>query len=423
MTALSLLLWITLAIILQLLIYLGISLWRKWNGYQSINNTETSSRQSTHEDMSVRSKNLVTPAWLGLRSFRVSRKVFEDVNQSICSFYLVPVDGLPLPHFLPGQFLTFNLDFPKKTGGTESLIRCYSLSDKPHQDYYRVSIKRVTSPIGVDVPMGRSSNYFHDHISVGSLLQIRAPSGHFHIDESDTPIVLIGGGIGITPMLSILNWCISKESKREIWLFYGVRNSGELIMASHLEALTSKLDNLHILICYSDPLSGDITNSNYRHGRIDIKLLRATLSFKPYHFYICGPAPMMESLVPALDDWGVPDTHIHFEAFGPASIKRHNIATAVPAAPAEVLNTGIMVNFALSGKQLPWSSSAANLLEYAEANGIVVSSGCRAGSCGTCQTTIRSGEVTYAKPPDFDPDSGTCLLCVCSPKTSLTLEI
>ena len=100
MTALALLLWITLAIILQLLIYLGISLWRKWNGYQSINNTETSSRQSTHEDMSVRSKNLVTPAWLGLRSFRVSRKVFEDVNQSICSFYLVPVDGLPLPHFL-----------------------------------------------------------------------------------------------------------------------------------------------------------------------------------------------------------------------------------------------------------------------------------------------------------------------------------
>jgi ferredoxin-NADP reductase len=422
MTALSLLLWITLAIILQLLIYLGISLWSKWNDYQSIHNAETSSRRATLEEISVGRKNLDSPAWLGLRSFRVSRKVFEDVNQTICSFYLVPVDGLPLPPFLPGQFLTFSLDFPKKTGGTESLIRCYSLSDKPNQDCYRVSIKRVAPPIGVDVPMGRSSNYFHDHISVGSLLQIRAPSGHFHIDESDAPIVLIGGGIGITPMLSILNWCIAKESKREIWLFYGVRNSEELIMASHLEALTSKLDNLHILICYSDPLSGDITNSNYHHGRVDIKLLRATLSFKPYHFYICGPAPMMESLVPALDDWGVPDTHIHFEAFGPASIKRHNATTSAPAVLAEVPDTDIMVNFAVSGKQLPWSPTA-NLLEYAEANGIVVSSGCRAGSCGTCQTTIRSGEVTYAKTPDFNPDSGTCLLCVCSPKTSLTLEI
>ena len=422
MTALSLLLWITLAIILQLLIYLGISLWSKWNDYQSIHNAETSSRRATLEEISVGRKNLDSPAWLGLRSFRVSRKVFEDVNQTICSFYLVPVDGLPLPPFLPGQFLTFSLDFPKKTGGTESLIRCYSLSDKPNQDCYRVSIKRMASPIGVDVPMGRSSNYFHDHISVESLLQIRAPSGHFHIDESDTPIVLIGGGIGITPMLSILNWCIAKESKREIWLFYGVRNSEELIMASHLEALTSKLDNLHILICYSDPLSGDITNSNYHHGRVDIKLLRATLSFKPYHFYICGPAPMMESLVPALDDWGVPDTHIHFEAFGPASIKRHNATTSAPAVLAEVPDTDIMVNFAFSGKQLPWSPTA-NLLEYAEANGIVVSSGCRAGSCGTCQTTIRSGEVTYTKTPDFNPDSGTCLLCVCSPKTSLTLEI
>ena len=105
-----------------------------------------------------------------------------------------------------------------------------------------------------------------------------------------------------------------------------------------------------------------------------------------------------------------------------ASIKRHNATTSAPAVLAEVPDTDIMVNFAVSGKQLPWSPTA-NLLEYAEANGIVVSSGCRAGSCGTCQTTIRSGEVTYAKTPDFNPDSGTCLLCVCSPKTSLTLEI
>jgi ferredoxin len=132
---------------------------------------------------------------------------------------------------------------------------------------------------------------------------------------------------------------------------------------------------------------------------------------------------MMESLVSALDDWGVPDTHIHFETFGPALIKRHNTTISDDAVQTETANTDIIVNFALSGKQLPWLPSGNNLLEFAEENGISVNSGCRAGGCGTCQTTIRSGEVVYRQSPDFDPEFGTCLLCVCTPKTNVTLEM
>ncbi|MDX1915887.1 MAG: 2Fe-2S iron-sulfur cluster-binding protein [Methylophilus sp.] len=363
-------------------------------------------------------------AWSGFRTFKVNRKIFEDSSQSICSFYLVPEDGQPLPTFFPGQFLTFRVDVPTNTGGIEQIIRCYSLSDAPHTDYYRVSIKRLPQSIGNDAPPGRSSNHFHDHITTGSLLQVRAPSGHFYIDNSDAPVVLIGGGIGITPMLSMLNWCLANQTGREVWLFYGVRNSQELVMKSHLEKLASAHTNFHLWICFCNPLPEDVASRDFRHqGRVDINLLRTQLPLKPYHFYICGPSPMMESLVSALDDWGVPDTHIHFEAFGPATIKRHNTAALVTATQTGAADTGIIVNFALSGKQLPWQLSANNLLEFAEANGISVNSGCRAGGCGTCQTAIRSGEVAYRQPPDFDPEPGTCLLCVCIPKTSLKLEV
>ncbi len=419
MASLTLLLWIVLGIVLQLAIYLGIGFWRHWLDYQALRNRAS--------DLPV--TRLVRPAavetataWAGFRTFRVERKMAEDAAQSACSFYLVPMDGQPLPPFMPGQFLTFRLDIPTPTGESEQIIRCYSLSDAPRSDYYRVSIKRTPSPPGSGYPPGRSSNYFHDHVAVGSQLQVRAPSGHFHIDRSTAPVVLIAGGIGITPMLSMLNWCLAEQPEREIWLFYAVRHGRELVMRPHLDSLAATHPNFHLRVCCSDPPPEEVIGIDYHHrGRIDVGLLRIQLPLKPYHFYICGPTAMMESLVPALDDWGVPDARIHFEAFGPASIKRKHSGTTT-LSPTEAAESDIVVTFTQSGKQLPWQPGAGNLLEFAEANGIAVNSGCRAGGCGTCQTTIRKGEVSYRQSPDYDPEPGSCLLCVCSPKTSVTLE-
>jgi uncharacterized protein len=421
MTSLSLLLWIVLGIALQVAIFLGIGFWRHWQGYQALRNRATESDLPAAAVMPEIDEPATVAAWPGYRTFRVERKVAEDAAQSVCSFYLVPEDDQPLPSFLPGQFLTFRLDVASAAGGNEQIIRCYSLSDAPRPDHYRVSIKRVPPPTGCDVPPGRSSNYFHEHVAAGSLLQVRAPAGHFHIDRNDAPVVLIGGGIGITPMLSMLNWCLAEQPGREVWLFYGVRHGREMVMKSHLEALAAAHPNFHLRLCFSDPLPDDLLERDYKHhGRVDVGLLRAQLPLKPYHFYICGPTPMMASLVSALEDWGVPDARIHFEAFGPASIKRRSAAAVAP--PAATTDADIVVTFAQSGKQLAWQPSAGSLLEFAEANGISVNSGCRAGGCGTCQTTIRAGEVAYRQSPDYDPEPGTCLLCVCAPKTSVTLE-
>lgn len=423
MTSLTLLFWIVLGIALQLAIYLGISFWRHWLEFQTLQGRAVELNLPVTQDVTPPISEPTVAAWPGFRQFRVDRKTVEDAAQSVCSFYLAPDDGQPLPSFLPGQFLTFHLDVPTMAGGTEQITRCYSLSDAPRPDGYRISIKRVPPPRGSSAPPGRSSNYFHDQIVAGSRLQVRAPAGHFHLDRGEAPVVLIGGGIGITPMLSMLNWCLTEQPGREVWLFYGVRHGRELVMKTHLEMLAAAHPNFHLHMCFSDPLPEDIAGNAYQHrGRLDLDLLRMQLPIKPYHFYICGPTPMMESLVLGLEDWGVPDAHIHFEAFGPASIKRKQSSTTAAAMSQTAADSGIVVSFAQSGKQLPWQTASGSLLEFAEANGITVNSGCRAGSCGSCQTTIRTGEVAYLQQPEYDPEPGTCLLCVCAPKTSVTLE-
>mgnify|MGYP003489223024 FL=1 len=419
MTVLSLSLWIAAAVCLQLALWLSISFWRHWQEYRQLRwHTRDQSIAPLPAQPSVAA--IGSAAWNGYRSFRVARKEFEDGLHSVASFYLVPEDGKPLPPFLPGQFLTFQL--PRDN--SNPIVRCYSLSAAPHADYYRVSIKRVPAPPDSSLPPGLGSSYFHDQVAVGSKLQVRAPSGHFHIDQGHAPVVLIGGGIGITPMLSMLYWLLAQQPQREVWLFYGVRNSQELVMAPQLRQLAAQHPQFHLQLCFSNPLPGDQPGRDFQHqGRVDIQLLRLLLPLKPFHYYICGPGPMMQSMVAALEDWGVSDSQIHYEAFGPASIKRRGVAQPETAA-AEPVATGeaILINFARSGKQLAWQASAGSLLDFAEANGIVVDSGCRAGGCGSCQTTIRSGEVTYRQTPDFDPEPGNCLLCVCTPKTSLTLE-
>jgi len=358
-------------------------------------------------------------SWEGFREFLVQRRVFEDSNRSICSFYLVPVDGKQLPAFRPGQFLTFKLSVEGSVAHQpKSVVRCYSISDAPHPDYYRISIKRIPAPVDrPDAPPGLSSGFFHDHIQENSRLLVKVPSGHFHLMEDEPlPIVLIGGGIGITPMLSILNTVLDGGIDREIWLYYGVCNGDEHIMKEHLQTLARTHDNFHLHVCYSGPNENDLKGVDYQHnGRVSFPLLRTTLKLMRYQFYVCGPRPMMESLVPGLEDWGVDSGDIYYESFGPASlVKREQATLSATTQP-------VTVTFSRSGKSILWDSAAGSLLEFAENNDIEVESGCRAGSCGSCQTEVQVGEVEYNQEPDADIVPGHCLLCISTPKIDLTL--
>ena len=357
-------------------------------------------------------------AWSGFRKFRVEGKVLEA--ESCCSFYLAPHDGRPLPAFLPGQYLTFRLQIPEQP---REMTRCYSLSDSPdHPDYYRVTIKRIPPPPkSTDVPPGLVSSHFHDRLQVGDIVDVKAPSGHFHLDvNSRTPVVLIGGGIGVTPALSMLNYLIAAPGKREVWFFYGVRNGREHVLKDYLREIAEQNPQVHLVLCYSDPLPGEEPEKDYTFSeRVSVDLFKRVLEVNNFDFYICGPPPMMESLVKDLSEWGVPEERINFEAFGPASVKK-----LPKAESAQVADTaGVEVSFVRAGKTVPWSNATGSLLELAEAHGIRIDSGCRAGSCGTCITAIRDGQVDYPSgKPDFDIEKGSCLACVAVPKGALSLN-
>jgi ferredoxin-NADP reductase len=369
----------------------------------------------------------VTGAWSGWRDFRVVRREFEDAAQTQCSFHLQPVDGSPLAPFQPGQYLTFSLITPEAVagapGGARAITRCYSLSDRPDATGYRITIKRALAPADrPELPPGQSSSYFHDRVREGDVLQVKAPSGHFFIDpDASVPAVFIAGGIGVTPMMSMLHWCIEAQPERLVHLYYGVRSSGDHAFKQVLEDLAAAHPAFKLNVVYGSPGTDDVLDRDYQHlGYIDLALLRRTLPHGRHQFYVCGPPPMMQSLVPALREWGVQASDIHFEAFGPASVRP---AGPVTNEPALATSTSIEVRFSRSGRTLAWDGQDANLLDFAERHGLAVDSGCRTGSCGTCQTRLLSGVVTYADKPDHDIPKGHCLMCVGKPQSALVLDV
>lgn len=361
-----------------------------------------------------RKKSDVALPWNGFRKFRVTKKVME--SKDVCSFYLSPHDQKRLSNFYPGQYLTFQLDI---AGSARPVVRCYSLSDAPRPDGYRVSIKRIPSADKV-APPGVVSSHFHDKVKEGDILDVKAPSGQFYLDpETTEDVVLIGGGIGVTPVLAMLNTLISLGGNREVWFFYGLRNRAEHVMKEQLETIAREHPRVHLHVCYSKPDADAELGRDYHHEeRVSVDLFKKVLPSNNYDYYICGPGPMMQSVTEGLKEWGVPEKHIHFETFGPSSVKK----VAPTMAPEAVDQPGFKVQFKKSGKTAKWLGGTSSLLELAEANGINIPSGCRAGSCGTCQVAVFSGEVAYLDNSDFDTQPGTRLTCIGTPKTDLVLD-
>jgi ferredoxin-NADP reductase len=359
-------------------------------------------------------------AWNGYRKFTVSRKVKEC--QDTYSFYLTPHNGRPLPSFKPGQYLTFELHPPNES---KPLVRCYSLSDGSlSDDHYRVTIKRALPPADAPgIPPGIVSSYFSDHVKEGDILNVKAPGGRFFLDvEVDRPVVLISGGIGITPMLAIARLLTHLKDKREIYFFFGCRNSDDHMFRDELITLQKANPNMRLHICYSRPHAEDVRGEAYNHeGRVTIELMKQILPSSNYEYYLCGPGPFMETLVHGLYDWGVPKKDVKFEAFGPATVK------SGPKEPAPQPETGdravIPIEFARSGKTLAWDPGMENLLEFAEKNGITtIEGGCRAGSCGSCLVAIKQGAVEYILEPSAAPEEGSCLSCICRPKGTMVID-
>jgi ferredoxin-NADP reductase len=341
-------------------------------------------------------------AWTGLRRFRVSAVVDEAVECR--SFYLVPEDGRPLPRFEPGQYLTFHLPSGDRM---RPLVRCYSLSERPREDFYRVTIKRSAE--------GRGSKYFHSEVHPGGTLEVESPQGAFFLDPTnDLPLVLIGGGIGVTPIMSMAAALAHRRDCRPVFAFTGFRNSREHPFRVRLAELAASAANLRLDVSYSRPLATDRRDHDFHHhGHVSVARLRQVLPSSNFRYYVCGPAAMMESLVPELLKWGVPAGHIHYEAFGPASVQ--GLGGHGSTAPCDV-------QFTRSAKGLRWTGAESSLLELAERGGVRLESGCRAGSCGQCRVMVAAGRVVHAKPPGVELVDGECLACIARPEGDVIVD-
>ncbi len=355
-------------------------------------------------------------AWSGIRKFSVSRKVLEC--EDTYSYYLTPHNGKPLPQFKPGQYLTFEVKFPNEP---KAQVRCYSLSDGSiTDDHYRVTIKRYTRADGTP---GAISNYFADQVKEGDILDVKAPSGKFFLDvEVERPVVLISGGIGITPMLAMARVLTHIGDKREIYFFFGCRNGVDHMFKDEVLELQKTNPNMRLHICYSRPMDSDVPGVSYNHhSRVSVDLMKEVLPSSNFEYYLCGPGPFMDSLVNGLYEWGVPKKDVKFEAFGPATV------STGPKEPAAKVEGGeqstIEIEFSRSGKKVLWDPGVGNLLDFAEANGIkTIDPGCRSGSCGSCLVAIKEGNVEYVGEPGSEPEEGSCLTCICRPKGKMVID-
>ena len=252
--------------------------------------------------------------WTGYRNFTVEKKVEE--SNVITSFYLKPIDGEPLAPFKPGQYLTVKLEIP---GEDYTHLRQYSLSDAPGKDFYRISVKREDELDSK--PAGLVSSFLHEQIKEGDVLPISAPAGDFILNtEESTPLVLLSGGVGLTPLMSMLETTLEQQPERPIYFIHAARNSNYHALKDRMIELTRKHDQLKSFVCYDNPTNEDIlANSFDKQGYIDMEWLQSILPNNKASFYFCGPEPFMKNIFKTLKEWNVTEQQINFEFFGPMS--------------------------------------------------------------------------------------------------------
>jgi ferredoxin-NADP reductase/predicted pyridoxine 5'-phosphate oxidase superfamily flavin-nucleotide-binding protein len=335
------------------------------------------------------------------RKLKVSQ--VRDEAPGIKSFYLQAADDTPLTPFEPGQFLPIRLHVP---GLAAPLIRTYTLSGSQNDPRYRITVKRE----------GAASAWLHENVGTGTEIDAKAPGGGFVLERRNKrPIVFVSAGIGITPMVSMLNSLLvdarelePHEPREHIHFIHGARHAEDHPFANELRAAAQAHPNLSVHLRESRPAK---TSSSA--GRVDIAYLKSVLPLDDYDFYVCGPGAFMQDIYTGLRALNIADDRIRFEAFGPASVKRSD--GAVPVVRERDPERSSKVIFMRSQRHARWSSEDGSLLDFAEANGVAVSSNCRSGVCGTCSTKVLAGEVSYPVPCEAEIAAGHALICSAVP--------
>ena len=351
------------------------------------------------------------------RNYQVVAKV--DESSIITSFLLKPEDG-PVPDFCPGEYLIFELPCAEN-GGT--VRREYSISGLV-DGALRVTIKR--EPAAPGRAPGAGSNYFHDHVAVGKSVRVAGPFGQFRLDcDTGRHIVLLSGGVGLTPMVAMAHKLAALG--RTFTFIHACEDGSVHAMGEEIRALAKVCPTMTTHFCYRLPSHEDKPGKDYDStGFLTARTLQGLLPLDDYDFYLCGPGPFMQALYDILNQLGVRDDRIRYEFFGPATLLRPREKEQHLPPPTLLSNgdtDGPTVHFAKSGLSVVWDPKAANLLEFAEEQGLMPDFSCRAGTCESCKTKVVLGKVEYLFEPFEKPSSDYTLLCCSVPKGDLAVDL
>ncbi len=316
------------------------------------------------------------------------------VTHNVKTFRLIDPagGGVPFEH-LPGQFLTLEIE----PSGIPTR-RSYTIASPPtRRDWIEITVKREEQ--------GLVSRWLHDQVRPGDRLKVRAPNGTFTFTGTEAGgIVLIGGGVGITPLMSVVRALTDWQWAGEVHLVLSFRSPSDYLFREEIATLQSSNPRLSVTVTMSDPQGEPWSGPT---GRIDQMLLRrAVANIAAQRVHLCGPPTMMDAVKSVLIDLGVPQSQIKAEAFG--TIKRNPTArTSKSQAVAG------RVTFLSSQTTLPVSEGT-TILDVADAANIPIDNACRSGTCGTCRVKLLSGKVRMPVEDALTEDekaSGQILAC------------
>lgn len=319
--------------------------------------------------------------------------------------------------FKPGQFVTLELEINGK-----QVMRSYTISSSPSVPYsFSITVKRV--------PGGEVSNWLYENMSIGTELAVHGPVGQFNcIDFPAEKVLLLSGGVGITPVMSMARWFFDTNAEVDVTFIHSARSPRDVIFTRELDHMASRIDNfsLHMIV---ERMENGLPWHGYR-GFLDIeKLNMIAPDFMEREIFCCGPAPYMRAVKALLMDKGFDMSRYHEESFGatPMDVVEDAIELAeVAQAEAEAMVEAdlMSISFAKQGKsiQVPQGETLHNAAARLD---LMIPKACGMGICGTCKVMVTEGQTQMDHNggiTDDDVEAGYVLSCCTVAKSDVVID-
>ena len=299
-------------------------------------------------------------------------------------------------------------------------MRSYTISSSPSIPYsFSITVKRVEG--------GKVSNWLHDNLKSGDQIAVHGPVGQFNcMDYTSDKVLLLSGGVGITPVMSMARWWFDTDSDVDMVFAHSARSPKDIIYPLELEYMTTRIDNFKMhLICETTEIGQ--AWGGYRGYLNQAMLSLIAPDFMTREVFCCGPEPYMKAVKCMLQDAGFDMDRYQEESFDATPAKDVKLAEKhANAAEIESLQPkdSVAVSFVETGQTVAVTLGT-NLNEAAKAAGVTISKACGVGICGACRVKVLSGECDMLQNGGISDDEiaqGYVLSCCTSVTGNIEID-